>query len=87
MKRSPIILAASVSLLAGLASGQNPPDARDALYNQGPKPEAVGDSVMVSTQLPIVTETRAGGAPERRERHRRVRDPRCSSRMSWTTTR
>ena len=44
-------------LAAGLASAQNPPDARDALYNQGPKQESVGDSVMVSTQLPIVTET------------------------------
>jgi gamma-glutamyltranspeptidase / glutathione hydrolase len=29
----------------------------DARLNQGPKPEAVGESVMVSTQLPIVTET------------------------------
>ena len=58
MKRSPVFLAAGLCLLAaGLASGQNPPDARDALYNQGPKQEAVGDSVMVSTQLPIVTET------------------------------
>ena len=61
MKRSPVILAAGVCLLtAGLASGQNGPDARDArdaLYNQGPKQEAVGESVMVSTQLPIVTET------------------------------
>ena len=34
-----------------------PDDARDAIYNQGPKQEAVGDKVMVSTQLPIVTET------------------------------
>ena len=32
-------------------------DPRDAIYNQGPKKEAVGDKVMVSTQLPIVTET------------------------------
>ncbi|MDE2711603.1 MAG: gamma-glutamyltransferase, partial [Acidobacteriota bacterium] len=58
MKRSPVILAAGVCLLAAaFAAGQNGPDARDPLYNQGPKQEAVGDSVMVSTQLPIVTET------------------------------
>ncbi len=31
--------------------------AADARLNQGPKPEAVGESVMVSTQLPIVSET------------------------------
>jgi gamma-glutamyltranspeptidase/glutathione hydrolase len=31
-------------------------DARDPIHNQGPKKEAVGDKVMVSTQLPIVTE-------------------------------
>ncbi len=49
--------AAGLCLAAALAAAQTPPDARDALYNQGPKPEAVGDSVMVSTQLPIVTET------------------------------
>ena len=56
-KRIPAFLTAGICLLsAGPASGQNPPDARDALYNQGPKQEAVGDSVMVSTQLPIVTE-------------------------------
>jgi gamma-glutamyltranspeptidase / glutathione hydrolase len=34
-----------------------PTDPRDPLLNQGPKKEAVGDKVMVSTQLPIVTET------------------------------
>ena len=34
-----------------------PTDPRDPLLNQGPKPEAVGDKVMVSTQLHIVTET------------------------------
>ena len=33
-----------------------PTDPRDPLLNQGPKKEAVGESVMVSTQLPIVTE-------------------------------
>lgn len=31
-------------------------DPRDPLLNQGPKPEAVGDKVMVSTQLASVTE-------------------------------
>src|SRR5206468_6367981 len=30
-------------------------DPRDPLLNQGPKTEAVGDKVMVRTQLPIVT--------------------------------
>jgi gamma-glutamyltranspeptidase/glutathione hydrolase len=34
-----------------------PVDPRDPLLNQGPKAEAVGEKVMVSTQLPIVTET------------------------------
>lgn len=38
-------------------SGQGlPSDTRDALLNQGPKTEATGSQVMVSTQLPIVTE-------------------------------
>src|SRR5687767_5356029 len=35
----------------------SPTDPRDPLLNQGPKSVAVGDKVMVSTQLPIVTET------------------------------
>lgn len=33
-----------------------PTDPRDPLLNQGPKKVAVGDKVMVSTQLPIVTD-------------------------------
>ena len=57
-----IVAALGACLLVGSgaatpAAAQNLPDARDPLYNQGPKQEAVGDSVMVSTQLPIVTET------------------------------
>jgi len=35
---------------------QTPTDPRDPLLIQGPKPEAVGNKVMVSTQSPIVTE-------------------------------
>jgi len=42
-----------LALLPMAASAQT----LDPRLNQGPKPEAVGDSVMVSTQLPIVTET------------------------------
>jgi len=34
---------------------KTPADPRDPLLNQGPKAEAVGEKVMVSTQLPIVT--------------------------------
>ena len=37
-------------------SGVVPVDPRDPALNQGPKVEAVGDKVMVATQLPIVTE-------------------------------
>jgi gamma-glutamyltranspeptidase/glutathione hydrolase len=36
---------------------KTPTDPRDPLLVQGPKPEAVGDKAMVSTQSPIVTET------------------------------
>lgn len=36
---------------------KTPTDPRDPLLIQGPKPEAIGDRVMVSTQSPIVTET------------------------------
>lgn len=56
----------SATALAGLLStgptaGQQsvttlPTDPRDPRLNQGQKQEAVGDTVMVSTQLPIVTE-------------------------------
>jgi gamma-glutamyltranspeptidase len=35
---------------------QTPTDPRGPLLVQGPKPEAIGDKVMVSTQSPIVTE-------------------------------
>jgi gamma-glutamyltranspeptidase/glutathione hydrolase len=44
--------------LAGAAATQTkvPTDPRDPLLNQGPKAEAIGEKVMVSTQLPIVTE-------------------------------
>jgi gamma-glutamyltranspeptidase / glutathione hydrolase len=60
------ILVAIVAVLLAASNGpimtaQNqaipsvPTDPRDPLLNQGPKTEAVGDKVMVSTQLPIVT--------------------------------
>jgi gamma-glutamyltranspeptidase len=55
------IVAASFAAGAGAPSAQAPPtrvptDARDPLLNQGPKREATGAKVMVSTQLPIVTD-------------------------------
>jgi gamma-glutamyltranspeptidase / glutathione hydrolase len=47
-------------LSVGFAAAQEarplPTDPRDPLLNQGPKEEATGDRVMVSTQLPVVTE-------------------------------
>ena len=45
-----------VSVKAANRTSQNlPDDPTDPRLNQGPKQEAVGDRVMVSTQLPIVT--------------------------------
>jgi gamma-glutamyltranspeptidase/glutathione hydrolase len=49
-------LLAPPALVAQLAN-DIPEDPRDPLHNMGSKTEAVGDKVMVSTQLPIVTET------------------------------
>lgn len=48
-----IIISMDVTSQATQELSRNPTDPR---LNQGPKPEAVGDKVMVSTQLPIVTE-------------------------------
>jgi gamma-glutamyltranspeptidase/glutathione hydrolase len=46
----------AAALLAGAVEAQVPTDPRDPALNQGPKAEATGEKVMVSTQLPIVTE-------------------------------
>jgi gamma-glutamyltranspeptidase/glutathione hydrolase len=41
---------------AGAQPHRVPTDSKDPLLNQGPKAEAIGEKVMVTTQLPIVTE-------------------------------
>lgn len=56
---SAVVLAALLGTgpIAGQQAGsQVPNDARDPRLNQGPKQEAIGERVMVSTQLPIVTD-------------------------------
>lgn len=50
------ILGAQVTPSAVLGQQELPTDPLDSRLNQGPKPEAVGEQVMVSTQLPIVTQ-------------------------------
>ena len=52
------MVAVSAMLLATAAWSQQPlpTDPRDPRLNQGPKSQAVGEQVMVSTQLPIVTQ-------------------------------
>jgi hypothetical protein len=53
-----LVLLALVASLSNVVRAQNlPADPRDPLLNQGPKPEAVGDKVMVSTQLAVATQT------------------------------
>lgn len=74
IRQASLVTAVLVALLfvapgtsARQQSGRTPPtDTRDPLLNQGPKTEATGGEVMVSTQLPIVTEAalevlRSGG--------------------------
>jgi len=52
-----LVVLLSVGLTAGPQSGPPvPTDPRDPLINQGAKKEAIGGQVMVSTQLPIVTD-------------------------------
>lgn len=50
-----LLLGLAAAVAAGSPSAA--PDTLDPRLRQGPKPAAVGDAVMVSTQLPIVTET------------------------------
>lgn len=57
----PLAVLAALLIAAGPVPAQQgsqlPDDPTDPRLNQGPKPPAVGEQVMVSTQLPIVTET------------------------------
>ena len=48
-----ILAAVGVLALAATGMAQNGPDPQ---LNQGPKPTVTGDSVMVATQLPVVSE-------------------------------
>ena len=53
-----LAISALIAASSSAATGQQlPDDPRHPIYNQGPKQEAVGEKVMVATQLPIVTET------------------------------
>lgn len=54
-KRTLILLSVIITLFLGRSGIY--PNPQNSRLDQGPKAEAVGDKVMVSTQLPIVTET------------------------------
>jgi gamma-glutamyltranspeptidase/glutathione hydrolase len=51
-----VVLTISMTVAQRAVTQQVPADPTDPLLNEGPKSEAVGDQVMVSTQLPAVTQ-------------------------------
>jgi gamma-glutamyltranspeptidase/glutathione hydrolase len=53
---STLLLTVLLAARAAAQSGPIPTDSKDPLLNQGPKAEAIGEKVMVSTQLPVVTQ-------------------------------